>query len=228
MKVVISIGGSLLSKEPDLIPKAEDIKKFAEVLKRLKDKGHQIVVTCGAGKICRRYQALTKEFGAGTVLQDNIGTETTHLNSYLLIAALGSYAHQESLRKPAQVKKLFGDKILVGGGDKPGHSTDFDAALHAKAINADLLVNVTNVNGVYSDDPKKNPAAKKHEALTHKQFLKIIKKNAQMPGEYKLFDMKATKLIKRLKLKTIFVDGNDPEEIVRAVEGNHHGTAIQS
>jgi len=228
MKVVISIGGSLLSKEPDLIPKAEDVRKYADVLKVLKNKGHQIVVTCGAGKICRRYQALAREFGADKVLQDNIGTETTHLNSYLIIAALGSYAHQESLRKPSQVKKLFGDKIIVGGGDKPGHSTDFDAALHAKAIKADLLVNVTNIDGVYSDDPKKNPAAKKYETLTHKQFMKIIKKNVQMPGEYRLFDIKATKLIKKLKLKTIFIDGTDPEEIIRAVEGNHHGTVIQS
>jgi len=228
MKVVISIGGSLLSKEPELIPKIEDVKKYADVLKRLKDSGHQLVVAVGGGKLCRKYQAVARELGGDRILQDNIGTTSTHLNSYLLIAALGSYAHQESLRKPAQVKKYFGDKILLCAGDKPGHSTDYDAALHAKAVGASLLINVTNIDGVYSDDPKKNPAAKKYLTLTHKEFLKIIKINKQVPGEYRLFDMKATKLIKKLYLKTVFIDGNDPEEIVRAVEGGHHGTTIQS
>ena len=228
MKIVISIGGSLLSKEPGLIPTAEDVKKYANALKRLKDKGHQIVAVCGGGKTCRRYQAVAKELGADKILLDNLGTASTHLNSYLIIAALGDYAYQESLRKPLQVKKLFGDKILLCAGDKPGHSTDYDATLHAKAVKADLMINVTNVNGVYSDDPKKNPNAKRYETLTHKQFMKIIKKNAQLPGEYRLFDLPATKLIKRMKLKTIFIDGTDPEEIIRAVEGNHHGTVIQS
>jgi len=63
--------------------------------------------------------------------------------------------------------------------------------------------------------------------LNHEQFEKIILQNPQTPGEYRLFDLPAAKLIKKMKLKTIFIDGNDPEEIIRAVERDHNGTIIE-
>jgi uridylate kinase len=52
-------------------------------------------------------------------------------------------------------------------------------------------------------------------------------KNPQIPGEYRFFDLKATKLIKKNKIKTIFIDGSDLEEIINAVNGKHHGTVIE-
>ena len=57
--------------------------------------------------------------------------------------------------------------------------------------------------------------------------MKIIKKNVQIPGEYRLFDLPAAKLIKKIKLKTIFIDGKDPMEMIRAVTGEHNGTVIE-
>lgn len=224
MKIVVSLGGSLLTKE--LTP--ENFKKYADVLKRLKSQGHKLVVVCGGGKVCREYRDVGKELGGDNVLLDWVGIEATHLNAFTLIAALGKDAHPISFRTVQEVKKHFDDKIVVTGGNLPGSSTGYDAALFAEAIKADLLIKATDIDGVYSSDPDKDPNAKKFDRLTHDEFLKIIQENPQKPGEYRLFDLPATELIKKIKIKTIFVDGSDPEEIVRAIEGKHHGTVVES
>ena len=227
MKVVISIGGSLLTKELT----AENFKRYADVFLDLKNKGHQLAVVCGGGKVCREYRDVGKRLGANDEQLDFIGIMATHLNAATLHAALKENAELikwTTLKKAVkEVKKKFGEKILVGAGYDSGTSSDFDAACFAKVISADILINATNINGVYTGDPKKYPDAKKFDKLTYKELIKIIKKNAQVPGEYRLFDLPAAKLVKRLKLKTIFIDANDPQEIIRAVEGTHNGTIIQ-
>lgn len=223
MKIVISLGGSLLTKE--FTP--ENFKKYADVLKRLKNKGHKLVVVCGGGKVCREYRDIAMNFTKDNILLDWIGIQATHLNAFTLIAALGKDAYPVSLKTLEEVKKIFKDKIIVCGGNVPGSSTGYDAALFAVTIKADLLIKASDVDGVYSADPDKNPKAKKFDKLTHDEFLKIIERNPQTPGEYRLFDLKATKLIKKNKIKTIFIDGNDPEEIIKAVEGRHNGTVIE-
>jgi uridylate kinase len=223
MNIVISLGGSLLTKELT----SENFKSYADVLKKLKKRGHKLVVVCGGGKVCREYRDVAKKFTSDNILLDWIGIESSHLNSLTLIAALGNDAHSTSFRTVQEVTKHFGDKIVVCGGNIPGSSTGYDAALFAEAIKADLLIKASDINGVYSADPDKDPNAKKFDSLTHDEFLKIIEQNPQTPGEYRLFDLKATKLIKKNKIKTIFIDGNDPEEIIRTVEGKHNGTVIE-
>jgi len=229
MKIVISLGGHLFTEG---LKSTEDMrtgnyKKYADVLKKLKEKGHKIVVVCGAGKFLRDYIKVAKELQADRELMDWIGIEWTHVNALMLIAALGQDAHPLSLRTAEEVKKYFDeDKILVCGGNLPGSSTDYDATLFAEAIKADFLINATDVDGVYTADPDKDPNAKKFDKLSFDQFEEIILKLPQIPGEYRLFDLPATKLIKKEKIKTIFIDGKNPEEIIRAVEGKHNGTVI--
>lgn len=228
MKIVISIGGSLLTKDLTI----ENFKKYADVILKLKRQGHDLIVVCGGGKVCREYQKVGREFTKDMNLLDFIGIMATHLNASTLVTALGNegYLIKWKVEKEAvkEVKKHFGKKILVGGGYDVGSSSDYDAAIFAEAVKADLLINATNIDGVYTADPNIDPNTKKLTKLTHEEFEKIILQNPQKPGEYRLFDLPATRLIKEMKLKTIFIDGNDPEEIMRAVEGNHNGTVIKS
>ena len=227
MKIVISVGGSLLTKELT----ANNFKKYADVLLKLRDKGHDLIIICGGGKICRDYRDIGKGFTKDVDLLDFIGIMATHLNASTLVTALGDdgylikWKSLEQAKK--EVKEHFGKKILVGGGYDVGSSSDFDATAFAEVVEADLLINATNIDGVYTADPKKYPNAKKLPKLNHEQFEKIILQNPQTPGEYRLFDLPAAKLIKKMKLKTIFIDGNDPEEIIRAVESDHNGTIIE-
>jgi uridylate kinase len=136
-------------------------------------------------------------------------------------------AHRNVLRTKEQVRRALNEKILVCGGNLPGCSTDYDAALFAEALRADLLINATNIDGVYSSDPKKDPKAKKFDRLSYGEFERIISKNPQLPGGYGLFDLKGVEIIRRARIKMVVIDGTDPEEIVRAVEGRHSGTVIE-
>lgn len=223
MKIVISIGGSLLTKELNY----EHFAKYAEVLKELSKK-HDIVVVCGGGKPAREFRDIAKN--ASREERDFIGIMATHLNASTLAYVIGNGAYlikwkplKEALK---EIEKYFGKKMIVGGGYDVGTSTDYDAAIFAKIVKADLVINATNVDGVYSDDPKKNSNAKKFDNLTHDEFIKVISKLEQTPGEYRLFDLKGARLLKEIKAKLIVIDGSNPGEIVNAVEGNHNGTIV--
>jgi uridylate kinase len=224
MIVSISLGGSLLTREP--IP--ETFKKYADVLRRLKERGHTLIVVCGGGKPARDWIGLAKELGADAHLQDRLGVHATHLNALLLIAALGPDAHPHVHRRGSEIKRNLGDRILVGGGHLPGSSTDYRAVLFAEAAGADLIVNATDVDGVYDKNPEKHSDAVKLERITFSLLERIILDNAkQTPGEYGLFDLKAVRRAKKLKIPVIFIDGTDSEEILRAVEGTHGGTEVR-
>ncbi|MBI2545483.1 MAG: UMP kinase [Candidatus Aenigmarchaeota archaeon] len=224
MKIVISLGGSLLTKELS----SQNFKKYISAINQL-SKNHKLIVVIGGGKVCRDYQKIAKELGAKNDEQDFIGIMTTHLNAATFSFGLdnGYLVKWKKLQDATEeVKKYFGKKIVVCGGYDIGTSSDYDAACFAKLVNADLLINVSNVGGVYSRDPKLDVDAKRFERLTYDEFLKIIGKNPQSPGEYRLFDLNAAKLIRKYKIKTILIDGNNPDEIIRAVAGQHNGTVV--
>jgi len=224
MKVSISLGGSLLTR--DMSP--ENYRRYARVLKELKDEGHQIVVVCGGGRTAREFISIAQGLGADNRLQDRLGILATHANALLLIAALGLEAHPHVHRRRSEIKRNLGDRILVGGGHLPSSSTDYRAVLFAEAMGADLVVNATDVDGVYDKNPEKHPDAVKLDRITFSRLEEIIMESTeQSPGEYGLFDLKAVKLARRLKIPMVFVDGTDPEEIMRAVEGGHSGTEIR-
>jgi uridylate kinase len=224
LKVSISLGGSLLTRNMD----AASYRRYAGVVRRLWEAGHEVVVTCGGGRPARQFISIAKELGAPRDLQDNLGILSTHVNALLLIAALGDAADPHVHRRATEVKRHRGNKILVGGGHKPGSSTDYRAAIFAEAIDADLIINATDVPGVYDKNPKTNPDARKLTTLTYQELEGIIKANThQTPGEYGLFDLKAARLAAKLGTPLVFVDGTDPEEIIRAVTGAHHGTIVR-
>jgi uridylate kinase len=224
LKVSISLGGSLLTRNLD----AASYRRYADVIQRLWEAGHIIVVTCGGGRPARQFISIAKELDAPRDLQDGLGILATHVNALLLIAALGPTADPRIHQRAIDVKRHLADKVLVGGGHKPGSSTDYRAVIFAETIDADLIINATDVPGVYDKDPKTNPDAKKLDTLTYVELERIIMANArQVPGEYGLFDLKAVRLAAKLGTPLVFIDGTDPEEIIRAISGIHHGTTVR-
>jgi len=223
MIVSISLGGSLLTRDQT----AENFRKYAAVLRKLKDRGHRLIVVCGGGKPAREWINLAKELGADAQTQDRLGIHATHLNALLLIAALGPDAHPHLHRRGSEIRRNLGDRILVGGGHHPGSSTDYRAVLFAEAAGAGLVVNATDVDGVYDKNPDTHADAVKLDRITFSRLERIILENTeQAPGEYGLFDLKAVRRVKKLKIPLVFINGTDPEEIIRAIEGGHGGTEI--
>jgi len=232
MKATISLGGSLLTGDkndpnPALTP--APYRAYATVLRQLHDNGHQLMVVCGGGKPARHYIQVAKELDAPRTIQDMLGVKATHVNALLLTAALGDAADQTRIyTRATELRHRQPNKILVGGGYRPGSSTDYRAVLLARALGSDAVINATDVPGVYDSNPRTNPKARKLEHITHAQLEEIIKENTrQAPGEYGLFDLKAAKLAARINMPLIFIDGRDPEELRRAVEGGHSGTLVE-
>ena len=94
------------------------------------------------------------------------GIKKTRDNAKKLLDVLGESAFQEIPESIMQAGEQFGGKIVVMGGTEPGHSTDAVAALVADWVNADILINASNIDFVYDSNPKEKPDAKKIDSMS--------------------------------------------------------------
>jgi uridylate kinase len=222
MKVVVSIGGSVLARE--LSP--EKFKNYAEVIKQI-SKNNVVFIVTGGGRAAREYIGVARELGADEATCDIIGIEMTRLNARLLIAALGDAAYHEPPLNYKEAKNAsLSGKIVVMGGVTPGQTTDAVSAVLAEYVGADILVNATSIDGVYTSDPKKNKDAQKFERMTPKQLIEIVMKTEMIAGANSPIDLLAAKIIERSNIKTIVLNGEKPQNIMDAVSGKHNGTVI--
>uniref|UniRef100_A0A7C3M8X4 Uridylate kinase n=1 Tax=Archaeoglobus fulgidus TaxID=2234 RepID=A0A7C3M8X4_ARCFL len=217
MKVVLSLGGSVFSD-------MEKIREFAEAIETIA-RENQIFVVVGGGKLAREYIRRARELGATETFCDYIGIAATRINAMLLISSLPSAAKKvpEDFIEAENLSKLY--KVVVMGGTFPGHTTDATAALLAEFVKADVFINATNVDGVYSADPKLDPEAVKYDRLSPHQLVEIVSKNSARAGTNIVIDLLAAKIIERSRIKTYVILGT-PENILKAVRGEAVGTII--
>jgi len=145
------------------------------------------------------------------------------------MAALGDIAEQPKVYETPKLgfDKRQEGKVWIGGGHEPGASTDFRTVQFAEAMDADIIINATDIDGVYTKNPKVHEDAEKLSEISFAELEKIIVENTnQAPGEYGLFDLEAVKLSMILGKPVVIIDGRDPEEITRAVYGTHSGSII--
>jgi len=224
MKIVISLGGSIIV--PEEINK-EFLAAFGKLARELHKK-HELAIVTGGGRTARKYIEPAREFGASEVLCDLIGIEATRLNARLLSAAIGHEANFEPPKDHLDALKVldFG-KIAVMGGTEPGHSTDAVAALFAEYMRADLFINASDVDGIYDKDPRKNKDAKLCEKMSIEDLVDLVKNKSVGAGKYELLDILAAKVIQRSRIKTIFLNGKNLENMKNAIEGKKFiGTTI--
>lgn len=223
MKVVISIGGSVLARDLN----TGSFKSYALMLKELSKKNAVFVVT-GGGKAARDYINVARGLGADEATCDILGIEITRINARLLIAALGESAYHEPPLDYERAKRAsLSGRIVVMGGVIPGQTTDAVSAVLSEYIGADLLINATSTDGVYTSDPKKNKDARKFETMTPGQLIEVVMKTEMVAGANSPVDLLAAKIIERSNIKTIVLNGESPQSIFDAVYGKHTGTVIE-
>ncbi len=227
MKIVIKIGGSLLLNKEGQINVAE-IKQIARNIESLLKEGHEIVVVVGGGTEARKYITAMRALGASEGYCDDIGIRVSRVNARLLISALKGLVHPIPPRSLEETLQAASSRrAVVLGGLTPGQSTNAVAAIVAELLGANMLIDVTDVDGVYAEDPAVNPAAKKLDEITTKQLFELINKpDANTAGHYRLFDFLALKIVERSKIYTHFISGKNPENIVKVVKGEKIGTRI--
>jgi uridylate kinase len=223
VKIVISLGGSIFSKEDGIDLKY--VKEFSrEILTVAKD--HEVFIVTGGGKSARRFIESGREFGAPEELLDTLGILATRLNALIISSSLGSKGLDfvpERVEETDNIK----EGIFVMGGTVPGHSTDAVSAMLAVHIDADILINATNVDGVYEKDPKKNSGVKRFDRLSTEELIKIVKTEDYIAGTSTVIDPKAARIIHEKAIKTVVLDGRDVENIVNAINGKFTGTLIE-
>ncbi|MFQ6085078.1 MAG: UMP kinase [Candidatus Bathyarchaeia archaeon] len=225
MKLVLKLGGHLIPLDLS----KETILAYSGAVKKIHSKGDKIVMVVGGGEMARRYINTARSLGADESLCDLIGIEVTRLNARLFISEMGDRAYPVPPTHIDELKKgLLESKIIVMGGLQPGQSTDAVAALAAEAIDADLLIIATDVDGIYTEDPKVSPSAKRIEEITPEDLLDIIAKRGHRAGEYELLDVLGLEVIKRSRITTHIIDGRDPKNIVKVWRGEKVGSVIRA
>ena len=222
MKIVVAIGGSILLKEYN----CEKFQEYSKILKELALE-HELYVVVGGGKPARDYIGVVRDLGAGEAQCDDIGIEVTRINAKLLLSALGDSAYQ---RVPHNFQEALefsaSGKIIVMGGTEPAHSTDAVSAILAEFVNADKLINLTSVDGMYTKDPNKYDDAELVCEITASDLLDFLSGKDVKAGTYEFIDTTAVQMIKRSSLETVIANGFEPENLIKAVAGENIGTRV--
>lgn len=224
MKVVVRIGGSVIASPPN----AKIIQRYAELLKNLKKQGHQLVVVVGGGSIARDFIKIAKSLGFREPEQDEVAISVSRLFAQLLALNLGDLSSRIVPRSVDDAVELFRrGKVVVMGGVKPGMTTDAVAAMVAEKIEADLLVKASDVEGVYTKDPKKHPDAKKIDRLGFDDLGRLFELNKHKAGIHQILDPEAVTLLQKSRIRMVVVNGFRPENVLLAVRGEKVGTVIE-
>lgn len=232
---VASIGGSIICpKEPDVEFLAQFSTKIKDWLNRNPEE--RLVLVAGGGAPARVYQKAFRDVLAETgetvgreryeKSQDWLGIRATRLNAQLLKEIFGDLCRDEIVLNPEGVIHFTG-RILVGNGYRPGYSSDRNAVVLAKALRADTVINLSNIEKVYDDDPKKNPEAKPLDEISWTGFRKMVGET-WMPGMNVPFDPIASKLAEEAGIRVICAKGTDIENTMAILNGKEFvGTIIQ-
>ena len=226
---VLSVGGSIVAPE---YPDVDFVSKFVALVKEYLEghKGDKLIFVIGGGGPARIYQnafrSVTGESPVSSAQEaDWIGIMATRLNAQFVKACFGGLCRNEVVTDPT-ANIDFSGSILVAAGWKPGFSTDNDAVLLAEKFGADTVVNLSNIEKVYTDDPRKNPDAKPLDEISWSDFRKMVGDEWE-PGKHCPFDPVASKKAQELSLKVICAGGKNLENIKAILEGKDYiGTTI--
>ena len=223
MRAVVKLGGALFRREPNVAA----LKEMGKVLEGFVAKGNQLVLVAGGGENARTYISAARKLGAEESTCDLLGIQITRANAELLRLALGSIASSKIPTTLSDLPHCVGSgKTVVMGGLQPGQSTNAVAALAAEITRADILVNGTDVDGVYTEDPKKNSKAKLMRSVHVDKLLNWAMSGEVFAGRYELLDPLAIKIMQRARIPTRFVSLSDPSNIIAALQGKDIGTRV--
>jgi uridylate kinase len=215
---VISLGGSIISpREVDVDFLRMFYGVITEYLQEFPE--HKLAIVCGGGWPARAYQQAYSRLAveADHSALDKIGIAATKLNAELVRSMFGEYCADDVVDDPTRPDAI-GSRLMVASGWKPGFSTDYDAVLLAERFQARTLINLSNVEQIYSDDPKTNKQAVPIRDITWKDF-KVIVGDTWIPGKNVPFDPVATAHAASLGMNVIFAAGRDGENLKNILRG---------
>ncbi|MDR4988060.1 MAG: UMP kinase [Bacteroidales bacterium] len=205
---------------------------YAGEIRALVEQGVEVAVVLGGGNIFRGIQGMSKGFDR--VQGDQMGMLATIINSMALQSALEAagikaqvlsgipvetICEKISRRRALQLLDEGYVVLIAGGTGNPFFTTDSAAALRALEVKAEVILKGTRVDGVYSDDPEKNPNATRYDVIT---FDEAIQQNL------KVMDITAFTLCKENALPIIVFNVNEKGVLYDiVVAGKQRGSLIK-
>jgi uridylate kinase len=189
-RVLLKLSGEALMGNQAFGIDKEACAHIAKSIQEVHVLGVQIAIVVGGGNIFRGNQAA--DFGFARTPADHIGMLATIINGIILHQALSQVGIESQVMSALNCDSLAENYnwmhamhalekgrvvIFVGGTGNPYFTTDTAAALRASEMKADVVLKATKVDGIYSDDPKKNRKAVKYETIT---FSDAIKKDLKI------------------------------------------------
>src|SRR6478736_5997831 len=229
-RVIVKISGEALGGPEPFGIHQPTLERIAADLAAARALPVTIGVVVGGGNIVRGVEVSSR--GVSRPVGDTMGMLATVMNCLALEAAIerrGMPARSLSAFVMPQICELFtrsaahkylaeGRIVLLGGGTgNPFFTTDTTAVLRAAEIGAHAVLKATNVDGVYSADPKKDPNAKRFDRLTHSQAIE---------GGYKVMDATAFALARETSLPIIVFSIAEPGSIGAILRGTGRGTIV--
>lgn len=230
-RILLKLSGEALNGgDKSQIINGEILEQYAKEVKAVVEAGCEVAIVIGGGNI---FRGAAPNSGIDRSQGDYMGMLATVINGMAIQSALenqGVYTRLMSAIKMEQVAEPFirrraarhlekGRVVIFGAGTgNPYFSTDSGGALRANEIEADVLLKGTNVDGVYTADPRKNPDATKYDRISFKE---AIQKNL------KVMDMTAFTLCQENDLPIIVFDMNKVGNLLKIVQGETVGTLVQ-
>ncbi|MCR5765058.1 MAG: UMP kinase [Treponema sp.] len=225
MTKVLSVGGSIVVPEK---PDTQFLSAFITMVKEWlsEEESRKLILVVGGGAPARVYQnayaEVAKNTGSDAEGQgasdaaDWIGIMATRLNAQLVKAAFGNLCQNDVVYDPTAPIEFKG-RVLLAAGWHPGFSTDNDAVLLAEKHGAKTVVNLSNIEKVYTDDPRKNPDAKPIDSISWADFRKMVG-DEWVPGKNCPFDPIASKKADECKMTVICAGGKNIENIRKILD----------
>lgn len=214
---VLSLGGSIIAPEQ---PDTDFLEKFNTLIRTYldRDPSRKLIIVCGGGGPARIYQNAYKKIISDGINDqaDWIGIMATRLNAQLIKAMFSDICPGPVVYNPTETG-VFAGKIMVAAGWKPGFSSDNDAVLLAERYSGDTVINLSNIEKVYTDDPKKNPDAKPIDSISWTDFRKMIG-DEWIPGKNVPFDPIASRHAEKTGIKVICAAGRNIENLENILE----------
>src|ERR1700756_1833490 len=229
-RILVKLSGEALLGSVEYGVDPAVLKRIAGELQDIVQMGVQLAVVIGGGNIFRG--AGLARAGMDRVAADHMGMLATVVNSLALQDALESLGLHARVMSAIRINEVCEDYIrrravrhlekgriavFAAGTGNPFFTTDTAAALRAIEIDADVLLKATKVDGVYSDDPLRNPSAGRYKRLT---FDKVL------TDKLNVMDATAIVMCRDNRLPLRVFNLNNPGDLTRNVRGEDVGTAV--
>lgn len=226
--ILIKLSGESLSGSIGHGLDFEYIKKICMEIKMIHDEGVRVGIVCGGGNFLRGRDA--HEMDRETA--DYVGMMATVMNSLVLkdmFRQVGCEVYNQSGLYVGIIDKIDSDKakkalndgkiVVFGGGTgKPFFSTDTGASLRAIDIGADMIIKLTNVDGVYDKDPNKYNDAKMYDTVSYETVI---------DNKLGVMDMEAIEMCRNNKIEIVVMNIDTKNGLSRIIHGEKIGTIVK-